>query len=137
VNFLSLRRLEMGYLAYIISLIWMAFQETTGLTFNQSVKMLLDQAVVVNKWMFWVIVGIYVVGLLIALGSFLLGRGGLASYAGTLGGCYLAVMIIIPIAQGFVWWISAGMANAFGPDGITNPTKFWIFLALTVLLGAG
>ena len=126
----------MGYLAYIIALIWTAFQNTTGMTFNQGVKMFLDQAVVVNKWMFWIIVGIYVVVLLIALLMLLFG-GDLASYAGALGGCYVAIMIFVPIAQGIVWWISAGMARAFGPTGITDPIKFWIFVALTLLLGAG
>jgi len=126
----------MGYLAYIFSLIWLAFQDTTGLTFNQGTKMFLDQAVIINKWMFWAIIGIYLVVGFILLLLFLIKQARLSGI-GILSGCWLAFFIFVPIGQGFVWWMSSGIANTFGLDGIIQPVKFWVLVILTVLIGIG
>lgn len=126
----------MGYLAYIISLIWLASQDTIGLNFNQGTKMFLDKAVIVNKWMFWGIIGLYVIVGLIILILFLVKHVD-RSEIGILSGCSLIFFIFLPIAQGFVWWMSSGIANSFGPDGIIQPVKFWVLVILTVLIGTG
>ena len=125
----------MGYLAYIISLIWLAVQDTTGLTFNQGTKMFLDKAVIINKWMFWVMIGIYAAILLVLLILFLTKHIGRSTIS--IGGCQMAFLIFLPIFQGFVWWMSTGIANSFGLDGIIQPVKFWVLVILTVLIGIG
>lgn len=125
----------MGYLAYIISLIWLATQDTVGLTFNQGAKMFLDKAVIVNKWLFWIILGVYFLIFLVLLILFLTKR--IDRDIISIGGCQMAFLIFLPIAQGFVWWMSSGMANAFGPDGIIQPVKFWVLVILTILIGTG
>lgn len=122
----------MGYLAYVISLILTALQNTKGLTFTQGVKMFLDTAVIVNEVLFCIAVAAFV---LILVVSIIIFRDDLSNSGGGMG-CAMYLFILAAL-QGIVWGISAGMASAFGPNGITDPTKFWIFVALAILLGSG
>lgn len=122
----------MGYLGYIISLIWVVVQDTTGLSFNQGVDIFFNHAVVVNKILFWIVLGIV---LIIGMAALILSKT--VGLDWRLSGCWIAFLIFMPIGQGFIWWMSSGLANAFGPEGIIQPIKFWALVILSLLIGTG
>lgn len=124
----------MGYLAYVISGIWMLTQNTAELSTNQAVKMFLDHAVGVAGVFFFIVLAIYlVVGAL----AILFGVS-IDSYAGVLAGCNVILATLFPIAAGLVWWMSSVLANSFSATaGIVDPVKFWIALAIIVVSGLG
>ena len=120
----------MGYLVYIFALTTVVLGNTKELTFNQGVDKFLDIAVNINQFLFWVILAIWVFWMAFIVVS-LLTKSKLAL------GCTTVFFTVLPILQLFMWRMSIGLANSFDPSGITDPTKFWALVALTVLLGLG
>lgn len=119
----------MGYLAYVLALVIVVLGDTKGLLFNQGVDKFLDIAVQINQILFLIFLALWILGLI----YFLLSR----SWSGMALGCTTIFFALLPILQYLVWRVSIGLANSFNPSGITDPTKFWALVALTVLLGLG
>jgi hypothetical protein len=128
----------MGYLAMIIALIQVATSNTTGMTLNQGVDLFLDKWVAVNHtfltiaWVVWI--AAIVISLILIL---VLGRGEYLTGVRASCGCYVIPLVILPLWQWVFLHISIGMANAWGPTGMIDQTKFIFLAILTVLLGGG
>lgn len=125
----------MGYFAYLIALLRLAFADTKGLTANEGIKLYLSFAEKLNYAFIWVCVAIWVIVFLLFALSFFRGR-----YNSVTWGCqtiFMALfMIFLPLIQWVVWRLNLGMLNNFGPQGPTD-VKFWICLIITALMSSG
>jgi len=137
-----------GYLAYLTSLTVLAFKDTTGLTFAEGLDIFLDIVTKVNRIMFWVVLFLWSFLILVYLGLLVLAFPRATSTISTEGrfvvfgggectGCIGLIMLIALLTQWVVWRCSVVMANSWGPEGYTDPVKFWVMLGIIILLGIG
>ena len=115
----------MGYLAYFIALIWLVFQTTTGMGFNQGLDLFLDKAVEINKIFFFVAIALWVIVLIKAI----------VSKRKTTTGCLSIFLLLLPLFQGAIWFMSSQIASSFSQQGIVDPIKFWVLVGISVVIG--
>ena len=122
----------MGYLAYVIALVALVLSDTQGMTINQGVDKLLDDAVGINQFFLWLILGFWALGLFLSLFE-----GFRRNAKSCLGcGCITFLLVFLPPIHFIIWQVNVGLANSFGPSGPTDPVQFWALVALTVFMGA-
>jgi len=132
----------MAAFVYLFSLIYLAVANTTNLNFAQEVKLFLDVALVINKWLFLIILFITLVvflsGIIVTVFSVIVGNKKYIwdklSFGLSCSTCITLPIIFLPIAQGLIYWANYLMANSIASQGIINPFKFWFGLILTILM---
>lgn len=132
----------MAGLVYLISLIYVAVINTAGLSFTREADLFLETALKINKWLFLlalsVTIAVFLIGLIITFIFIAAGSKRFIWDKLSLGlscsSCIALSLIFLPVIQGLVYWANYLMASSFGPDGITDPFKFWFGLIITVLM---
>lgn len=127
----------MSYFAYILALIGLLLKDTKGWPMEKGVSEILNSAASINGTLFWISLVIWVIFLIIAGVTLLLGHRDEILGLGCFCGCGLIFLALLPIWQFLMWRVSLAMAGAYGPSGATDPVKFWAMVALMLFFGVG
>lgn len=135
----------MSYLAYLLSIIEMVTSgKTAGEPFLYTgLKQFLDGAVRWNEIFLTVSLVIAGIAALIVTVSIFAAKAShgrkqwIFNGMGAGCGCSFLFLLLLPLLQLLDLWITRGLASSVSLEGITDPTKFWLLLALIVLLGSG
>lgn len=125
----------MGYIAYIIAGL-MEFFGGSSKTFDQGFDHFLSTAANINHFLIWVALGIWAFIVLVCILFAIFGRlnvrlqGCVGLFAGVM-------MAALPLWQFVIYWLNTVMSNAYGPEGITHPVKFWVAGFFTWWLATG
>ncbi len=129
----------MAYLGYLIAAIKTLVEGGGSLPLNQGIDQMLDTAVRVNTHLLYVSIVLWLLGIVFVVVP-MIGSGKNIDIRAQISCCgcfFFFPVILLPFAQFAIVRLNVGMANAFGPSGPIEPTKFWILTAISVLLGVG
>lgn len=131
----------MSWLAFFIA--WFMMQSSTAVNdawWDQYLEKLVGvhQVLFSLSWLVWVI---FILGIAIAaFVLFVMIKDNDRRLSGcSLGcGCFpLIVLLALPLVAWINLLLAQGMANSFGPNGITNTGNFIVSLVLLIILGLG
>ena len=126
----------MSYLSFLIAFIKFRGLDTSRMNFSEGRDLYLD-IVVGIEWTFFKI-SLVVFALVVAALVFLRLTGRLSVNDDLGWGCAVFLLFAtLAILEYVTWLIANMMADSVSTAGITDPTKFWGFVILMVLLGLG
>ena len=112
--------------------------DTRGMSFEQGCSIFLRNAANVNEVILKVVFAVWAVGALISVLFLIFGHRHFELQTAGCGCLVLLIFLVfLPLIQWLLWQVSLALANAYGPEGIIDPVKFWAMVVLTVLFGAG